>query len=100
MTCRLESFGASEADFRELHEATRAWSPFNYALCIRMVQGDRIFGFWFGSYGERTASGARTFEVRDLGWRMKILRESVGFSREHVDIIPPDRELPPPPGHG
>jgi hypothetical protein len=97
MDCRLESFGASAEDFRELHEATRAWSPFNYSLCLRLVRGDRSLGFWFGSYGERSASGERCFEGRDPKWRETFLQETVGFSREHVASIPPDREVAPPP---
>jgi N-hydroxyarylamine O-acetyltransferase len=100
MDCRIESFGASHEDFRELHEATRAWSPFNYSLCMRLVRGDRMLGFWFGQYGERTAAGKTRFESIDPAARRKLLSEELGLSPTHVDALPPDREIPPPPGPG
>jgi N-hydroxyarylamine O-acetyltransferase len=98
MDCRLERFGASEADFRELHEITRRESAFNHALCVRLVRDDRSFGFWFGKYGERRASGERCYETRSGAFRRQLLREAVGMSAEHVDAIPPDRKPPGPAG--
>jgi len=98
MDCRIESIGASEGDFRELHEATRGWSAFNYSLCIRLVEGERLFGFWFGQYGERTAEGEQRFELVDEAERQRVLWEEVGFSPDHVAAIPADRPVPPPPG--
>lgn len=100
MICRIEHFEASESDFRELHEATRAWSPFNYALCVRRVHRDRMVGFWFGLYGERTAEGTRRFEPIDPGRRRAVLCDDLGLVPAHVDAIPADRDIPPPPGHG
>jgi N-hydroxyarylamine O-acetyltransferase len=100
MDCRIERFGASEADFRELHEATRTWSPFNYSLCLRRVRGDAMIGFWFGRYGERAAAGTRRYEDVEPSVRRRVLCDDVGLSARLVDAVPADREVPPPPRPG
>lgn len=94
LDCRLEAFGASAADFRERHEATRAWSPFNYALSLRLIRGESMVGFRYGKYGERTAAGGTIHEERATPWRRRFLAETIGFSPQLIARIPPDREIP------
>lgn len=48
LDCRLDYEGASEEEFKERHEQTRAWSPFNYELNIRQVSGDETKGIGRG----------------------------------------------------
>jgi len=46
--CRIERLGVPPETFREMHETTRAWSPFNYELSARLLRGDAIVGAAFG----------------------------------------------------
>jgi len=89
--------GALHALLRKLHEAKRAWSPFNFSLSVRIVRGERMVGFWFGRYGERTADARRRFDELDEVKGRHVLEALVGLAPDHVSAIPPDRELPSPP---
>lgn len=97
LDCRLDHVGASAEEFRERHDATRGWSPFNYQVNARRNVGDRVVGLAFGFRVEIDAEGrmSRT-EIDDAG-RRRVLVEELGFHPGIVERIPGDRPTPPPP---
>jgi hypothetical protein len=98
LECRIDALGVDAERFRGLHEATRAWSPFNYALYIRCNRGEAVVGAAYGSRVELRPDGG--VEVGPLAPedRDGFLVESLGLSEAVVHRLPPDRALPPPPG--
>ena len=42
LDCRLEELEVSRDAFRERHERTRSWSPFNYELYVRLLCGESV----------------------------------------------------------
>jgi N-hydroxyarylamine O-acetyltransferase len=97
--CRIDAFGASAAEFRTLHEATRGWSPFNYALYLRVLRGERVVGAAFGQHVEIAGPDAARQRPLDAGERRRFLIEEAGISEAFVARLPDDLPLPPPPGH-
>jgi arylamine N-acetyltransferase len=96
--CRLERFDASAAEYRELYEKTRAWSPFNYQLSARLNHGDEVIGTAFGQAVTLHANGQVTQRPIDQAERKRLLIEELGMSEEIVHQLPDDVPTPPPPG--
>lgn len=95
--CRIESLDAPREEFRERHEKTRAWSPFNFALSARLVAGDRVVGASFGLRASIDAEGKLdATPVADIE-RVALLVEQLGISEEMATRCPPDEPMPPPP---
>jgi N-hydroxyarylamine O-acetyltransferase len=97
MDCRIESLAGDAAAFRTHHEATRAWSPFNFQLMVRVWRGDGILN---ATRGERifiAADGSVSRTLLDRGARLKLLIEEAGFSEELAKQVPDDLPTPPPP---
>ncbi len=46
--CRVDDWQGSKQDFKEFHELTREWSPFNFALTYNVVRGDGRIGAALG----------------------------------------------------
>ena len=97
LDCRIESLSSDAGEFQERHEATRAWSPFNYQLSARLNRGDRVIGAGFGALGAIDASGVVTMDPTDDASRRKFLLEEIGVSEAMVSRLPPDVAMPPPP---
>jgi N-hydroxyarylamine O-acetyltransferase len=95
--CRIESLAGNAANFAVLHEATRAWSPFNYSLYLRVLRDDRVIGAAFGQRVEIVDSGAALVTPLDAPGRRRLLEEA-GISAELAARVPDDLPLPPPPG--
>ena len=95
--CRLDYFGAPEQEFRERHDQTRAWSPFNYELTARVNRGDRVIGVSFGQIVSIEANGVGHQTASTHEERQRLLVEEIGLSEEIVSQLPPDTETPPPP---
>lgn len=96
--CRLEGFGAEDAEFRRRHDETRGWSPFNYQVYARRNLADRVSGLAFGNAISLESDGrARQRPVTDSE-RRRVLIEEVGLSEEIVSQLPEDTPTPPPPG--
>jgi N-hydroxyarylamine O-acetyltransferase len=95
--CRLESFGASQEDYRERYEQTRGWSPFNYQVTARKNRGDRVVGMSFGNIVSLEADGSVRQVPMSPSERARVLIEEVGLSEEIVSQLPPDVPTPPPP---
>ena len=97
LDCRIDTLDGSAADFARLHEATRAWSPFNYSLYLRTLRGDRVLGTAFGRHVEIDAEGRASEAPLDPAARRRLLAEA-GISDELAARMPEDVPLPPPPG--
>jgi N-hydroxyarylamine O-acetyltransferase len=95
--CRLDFLNATLADFRDYHERTRAWSPFNYELHIRRNLGDRVVGITRGERVELDPSGAVRRTPLNADGRVRVLVEELGLSEEIATRLPPDVRTPPPP---
>ncbi|BCU78546.1 arylamine N-acetyltransferase [Luteolibacter sp. LG18] len=96
--CRLERFDATDADFQELHERTRPWSPFNHELTLRLNIGDEVVGIAFGQLITLHADGSVTRVPTTPESRRSLLLETIGLSEEIVSLLPDDEPTPPPPG--
>ena len=88
---------ASQDEFRERHEATRGWGPFNYALSARLNEGRRVIGASFGQRAETDPEGKVTVRPFSGDERVAFLVENLGISEEMAHRLPPDQEMPPPP---
>lgn len=95
--CRIEHFDATRAEFRDRHEATRGFSPFNFSLTARLNVGQAVLGLAFGRRVELRSTGGTS--ERDLTpvERMSLLVDDLGFSEALVSMIPADLPTPPRP---
>jgi len=94
--CRVDDFPVEASRFRQQHEATRAWSPFNFELNMNLVRGDERIGVALNHAVRIDAAGRVTREP--LADRVAYLVEEMGLSEEIASQIPPDIPTPPPPG--
>ena len=94
--CRFESFAVDAARFREQHEKTRTWSPFNYELTFNLVDETRRFGVARGRKIVITADGKRTED--EIVDRMRFLVDELGLTERIAARLPRDEPTPPPPG--
>jgi len=95
--CRIEQFFTTREDFRERHERTRAWSPFNYELHARLIQGDSIVGVAFGQRVVYDGTGAVSQSRLAGDERKRVLIDELGINEEIVQMLPPETPTPPPP---
>jgi len=96
--CRLDRFPIEEKDFRESHERTRAWSPFNYELSLRTNRGDSVLGVAFGHSVSLLTDGTVARAPLTASERRRLLIEAVGINEGLVMQLPDDVPTPPPPG--
>jgi N-hydroxyarylamine O-acetyltransferase len=97
LDCRFNLYDVAPAQFSAYHEATRAWSPFNFNLNLNLVRGDGRIG---AAAGNRVAIDGRGRIVRtpiDRDARKVFLVDEVGIHEEIVDLLPEDVEMAPPP---
>jgi N-hydroxyarylamine O-acetyltransferase len=97
MDCRVERLDVDAELFRERHEATRPWSPFNYQVYARAVRGDSMLSLSYGERVEQTGDGRILRSALDDDGRRRMLVEELGFSEEIISQLPPDVPTPPPP---
>ena len=96
--CRIDSLASDAAVFAALHEETRAWSPFNFELFVRV---HRVGGVLCAARGQRIVfepCGGVTQEPLAREARLRFLVEEVGISEEFAARLPADVPMPPPPG--
>jgi hypothetical protein len=97
LDCRIDRLDATAAMFSELHEQSRAWSPFNYELYVRLNRGESVIGAAFGrriEFDGRGAAAPRPLRGED---RIRFLIEEIGIHEELAHELPPDLPTPPPP---
>jgi N-hydroxyarylamine O-acetyltransferase len=97
MDCRIERLDVGADIFRDRHEATRPWSPFNYQVYARSVRGDSMLSLSYGERVEQTGNGQMLRSPLDHEGRMRMLVDEFGMSEEIVAQLPPDVPTPPPP---
>jgi arylamine N-acetyltransferase len=98
LDCRFNLYGLTAADFSRFHEATRAWSPFNFNLNLNLVRGDGRLGAGLGNRIVVDANGNATGTPIAGETRKRFLVDEVGISEEVADQVPEDLPMPPPPG--
>ena len=94
LDCRLEEFDAAAAAFRQRHERSRSWSPFNDELYLRLNRGDTVIG---AAFGHRVCfEGPDRIAKRPLQGedRTRFLIEEIGIAEELVHALPPDIPAP------
>jgi N-hydroxyarylamine O-acetyltransferase len=95
--CRLQYLHVSRETFRDRHEQSRAWSPFNYAVYARAMRGETVVGV---VHGQRVAfDGAGSVHCTPLSGddRLRVFVDELGIHEAIVRQLPPDRPTPPPP---
>jgi N-hydroxyarylamine O-acetyltransferase len=95
---RLDTLDATPEAFSELHERTRAWSPFNYELYLRRNRGQAVIGIARGKRVEFDAAGRFHARALDARERLRYLVEELGIAEALAARLPADRPTPPPPG--
>ena len=95
--CRIEQLATTREDFHARHEQTRAWSPFNYELHARLIQGDSVVGIAFGQRVAYDRTGAVSQHRLAGDERKRVLIEELGIKEEIVQMLPLDTPTPPPP---
>jgi hypothetical protein len=97
LDCRLQYLHVSRETFRERHEQTRTWSPFNYELYARANRGETVVGI---AYGQRVAfdhAGGVSHTALGGDDRLRVLVDELGMHEEIVQRLPLDTPTPPPP---
>jgi N-hydroxyarylamine O-acetyltransferase len=95
--CRIERIGAGAAEWDARHQRTRDWSPFNYQLTVRLLDGGAAVGVAHGRRYRIAADGQVAEEELDREGRAHFLVEVIGISEELAARVPDDRPLPPRP---
>ena len=95
LDCRIEQLRTSALAFREWHEKSRPWSPFNYSVYARVNRGDTVLGVAFGQRVKLDATGAARQDLLPPEQRAQFLIESIGLQESIVARLPPDLPLPP-----
>ena len=98
MDCRLEHLQVPRDAFRERHEHTRAWSPFNYELYARAIRGEAVVGVARGQRVELASTGGVGHTPLAGDDRLRVLVDELGMHEEIVQQLPLDTPTPPPPG--
>jgi N-hydroxyarylamine O-acetyltransferase len=98
LDCRFNRYDVSAADFSAFHEATRAWSPFNFNLNLNLVRGSGRIGAGLGNRISIDAQGKAAGTPLDRESRKRFLVDEIGISEEIADLVPDDIPMPPPPG--
>lgn len=97
LDCRVDRIDVPASVFHDFHEASRSWSPFNYALYVRANRGASVVGAGFGQQYRFDPDGATHQAALAPAERLRFLVEQVGISEELAAQLPADIETPPPP---
>ena len=98
LDCRYNLYDVTPAQFSVFHEATRAWSPFNFGLNLNLVRDNGRIGAAGDHRVAIDATGAITRKEFTPETRAIFLIDEVGISEETVAALPADIPMPPPPG--
>ncbi len=89
LDCRLQHLHVSRETFRERHEQSRAWSPFNYEVYARAIRGETVVGV---AHGQRVAfDSAGGVSHTPLGGddRLRVFVDELGMHRGDRPPAPP-----------
>lgn len=96
--CRFERIGAGWAEWDSLHQATAAWSPFNYMLDARLLRDGASIGAARGQRYVFTADGSHVAAPLEGEARTRFLVEELGISTAVAERVPADLPVPRRPG--
>ena len=97
LDCRLDHLYVTRETFRERHEQTRPWSPFNYELYARLICGEAVVGTTGGQRVELNGAGGVVHTRLAGDDRLRLLVDELGMKEEIVQRLPHDTPTPPPP---
>jgi N-hydroxyarylamine O-acetyltransferase len=97
LDCRIDHMHVPRETFRELHEQTRPWSPFNYELYARLIRGDAVVGVANGQRVEFNSAEGVAQKRLEGDDRIRLLVDELGMKEEIVQRLPLDTPTPPPP---
>ena len=95
--CRLDHLHVTRETFRERHEQTRPWSPFNYELYARLIRGEAVVSTTGGQRVELNSVGEVVHKCLEGDDRIRLLVDELGMQEEIVQRLPLDTPTPPPP---
>jgi N-hydroxyarylamine O-acetyltransferase len=98
LDCRIDYTAATLDDFEQRYESTRAWSPFNYELYLRLIKGNSVVGIAQGKRVEIDARGSMNATQLNAADRLSVLVDELGIHEDLAGRIPADTPTPPPPG--
>jgi N-hydroxyarylamine O-acetyltransferase len=98
LDCRLQYLHVSRETFRERHEQSRAWSPFNYEVYARAIRGETVVGVARGQRVAFDSAGGVSHTPLGGDDRLRVFIDELGMKEEIVRRLPPDTPTPPPPG--
>lgn len=97
LDCRLQHLHVSRETFRERHEQSRAWSPFNYEVYARAIRGETVVGVARGQRVAFDSAGGVSHTPLGGDDRLRVLVDELGMKEEIVHRLPLDTPTPPPP---
>lgn len=97
LDCRLDHLHVTRETFRERHELTRPWSPFNYELYARSICGEAVVGTTGGQRVEINSAAGVVRQRLEGDDRIRLLVDELGMQEEIVQRLPRDTPTPPPP---
>lgn len=97
LDCRIDRLDVDAQVFLDLHEGTRAWSPFNYQLYARVNRGESVIGTGFGERFTFRADGTVERQPLQAQDRLRFLIEELGIREALAVRVPADVPTPPPP---
>src|SRR3989442_973431 len=97
LDCRLDYLSVTRETFRERHEQTRPWSPFNYELYARLICGEAVVGTTSGQRVELNGAGVVVHTRLAGDDRLRLLCDELGMQEEIVQPLPRTTPTPPPP---
>ncbi len=81
----------------ERHQRTAGWSPFNYQLSARLLEGETSVGVARGQRFRVEPDGSVSVDDLDPESRARFLVEVLGIAERIAVCVPDDRPLPPRP---
>jgi N-hydroxyarylamine O-acetyltransferase len=97
LDCRLQYLHVSRETFRERHEQSRIWSPFNYELYARAIRGETVVGIAHGQQVVFDRAGGVSHTPLAGDDRLRVLVDELGMHEVIVQRLPLDTPTPPPP---
>ena len=97
LDCRLDHLHVTRETFRDRHEQTRPWSPFNYELYARLICGEAVVSTTGGQRVELNGTGGVVRRHLEGDDRIRLLVDELGMQEEIVQRLPLDTPTPPPP---
>ena len=98
IACRIEEVDVPFATFVDLHERTRSWGPFNFAVSARMVRESGIAAIGMGRWVETSHRGVNVSTPLSRSSRNATLARVFGMDPALLEHLPDDEPLPPAPG--